>query len=390
MMSHVLGVFACASTVVAGEAAPGPRKAAGLEPLPAELRGRVEASIGRGLEFLAATQRPDGGWKGLLESDPAITSLAAKCFNQHPKYGRNHPIVKSAIERVLTYRQKDGGIYPDGIGLRNYYTSVCLMMLAAADDPKLGQTIQSAQGFLKGLQWDEDEEIQPENSWYGGAGYGKHKRPDLSNTQMMLEALKQSGLPADDPTYRKALKFIERCQMSSETNDQAFAREAHEGGFIYTPVNGGESKAGTIRIQGREQLRCYGSMTYAGFKSMLHADLDRKDPRIRRALDWISRHYTLDVNPNMPGRQSREGLYYYYHVFARALQAWGEPRLADHMGVKHDWRSDLCRKLLSLQHGDGSWTNAEDRWHEGNPVYVTALAVLALQTVLGQGVSPAS
>jgi squalene-hopene/tetraprenyl-beta-curcumene cyclase len=256
------------------------------------------------------------------------------------------------------------------------------MMLSAAKDPALSETIASAQRFLKNLQWDEAERVQPEDVWYGGAGYGKHKRPDLSNTQMMLEALKQSGLPADDPTYRKALKFIERCQMSSETNDQPFARETQEGGFIYSPANGGESKAGTVVIQGQRQLRCYGSMTYAGFKSMLHANLAHNDPRVRRALDWICRHYTLDENPNMPGQQSRQGLFYYYHLFARALDAWGQQHLVDHKGIKHDWRADLCSKLLSLQNSDGSWTNNEDRWHEGNPVYVTALATLALQTAI--------
>lgn len=379
------GVLVGAGVVLGGEPAPAKAGAGkGLAPLPAALCTRVETGINRGLQFLAATQQPNGGWKGMLETDPAITALAAKCFIQNTRYGSRHAIVQKAIDFVLTFRQKDGGIYPDGLGLRNYYTSVCLMMLAAADDPKLGQTLNEAQGFLKRLQWDEGEQVGPENAWYGGAGYGEHKRPDLSNTQMMLEALKQSGLPADDPTYRKALTFIERCQMSSETNDQPFARETREGGFIYTPANGGESKAGNIVIRGQRQLRCYGSMTYAGFKSMLHANLDRDDPRIGLALEWISRHYTLDHNPNMPDRQSRQGLFYYYHIFARALRAWGQPHLVDHHGVQHDWRAELCKKLVSLQNSDGSWTNQEDRWHEGNPVYVTALATLALQTVLAK------
>ena len=93
----------------------------------------------------------------------------------------------------------------------------------------------------------------------GGAGYGKNKRPDLSNTQLMLEALKQSGLPSSDPTYKKALKFIERCQMLSQTNDQPFARGARNGGFIYTAANNGESKAGPEFEAGRQMLRSYGS-----------------------------------------------------------------------------------------------------------------------------------
>ena len=84
----------------------------------------------------------------------------------------------------------------------------------------------------------------------------------------------------------------------------------------------------------------------------------------------------------MPGQQSLQGLYYYYHVFARALRAWGEPVIPDDKGVKHSWREDLCRKLISLQNKDGSWVNTADRWYEGNPSLVTAYAVLALQTAL--------
>ena len=123
-------------------------------------------------------------------------------------------------------------------------------------------------------------------------------------------------------------------------------------------------------------------MTYAGFKSMLYAKVDRNDVRVRRAVDWIRRHYTLDHNPNMPHAQSKEGLYYYYHVFARAMRAWGDETIRDADGVPHEWREELCKKLLSLQRDDGSWANEEDRWFEGNPHLVTAYSVLALQTSL--------
>ena len=125
-------------------------------------------------------------------------------------------------------------------------------------------------------------------------------------------------------------------------------------------------------------------MTYAGFKSMLYADVDRDDVRVRRAWDWIRRHYTLDRNPNMPHAQSEQGLYYYYHVFARALHAWGEPAVTDTHGVPHRWREELCEKLISLQRSDGSWMNEQDRWYEGNPHLVTAYAILAMQTALNQ------
>jgi len=361
---------------------PPAKQAAPVSALSTKARHDAQAAIDRGLAFFKATQRADGGWESMDRSDPAITAMVGKCFIQHKNFGPSHPLVQKALALMLTFRHDDGGIYTEGLGLRNYYTSVCLMALAAAKDEKYKPHISKAQSFLKNLQWDEVEDIDESNPWYGGAGYGRNKRPDLSNTQMMLEALKQSGLATTDPTYKKALKFIQRCQNLSASNDQAFARGANDGGFVYTPANNGESKAGTVMVEGQPRLRSYGSMTYAGFKSYLYADLDRNDPRVQAALKWIQRHYTLDHNPNMPGEQSLQGLYYYYHVFARALRAWGEPVIADGKGVKHSWREDLCRKLISLQNKDGSWVNTADRWYEGNPALVTAYAVLALQTAL--------
>jgi squalene-hopene/tetraprenyl-beta-curcumene cyclase len=175
--------------------------------------------------------------------------------------------------------------------------------------------------------------------------------------------------------------FIERCQLLGTTNDQPFAAGSVDGGFVYTPANGGESMAGTDADGDRPKLRSYGSMTYAAFKSMLYAKLDRDDPRVKAAMDWIRKNYTLDHNPNMPGEQSKQGLYYYYYVFARAMKAWGENSITDSAGMDHAWRTELTEKLLSLQRPDGSWYNDADRWFESNPYLVTSYAVLALQDV---------
>lgn len=377
-----------AVSVVAAESAPSSRPDS-HSGLPAALRAKAEAAIGRSLKRLETTQLPDGGWKGFDDAaDPAITSMVGLCFVRDPHYGPRHAVVRKALRYVLSCKQKDGGIYGD-VGVKNYSGSVALMFLSALRDPALKDEVAVQQKFLKDLQWYEDKKddagkpVDGSHPWYGGAGYGHGKRPDLSNTQMMLDALHQSGLPPTDPAYKRALVFIQRCQMCAETNDQPFAAKARDGGFIYSPANGGESKAGMMTYGDDQVLRSYGSMTYAGFKSMLYAGLDRGDKRVQLAWRWIRSNYTLDSNPNMPGRQSSEGLYYYYHVFAKALAAWGEPAVIDMEDNRHDWRGDLCRKLLSLQKPDGSWVNVADRWMEGNPDLVSAYAILALQETLG-------
>ncbi|MCB9849981.1 MAG: terpene cyclase/mutase family protein [Phycisphaerales bacterium] len=355
--------------------------AADGEKLSPELRKRTDAAIDRGLAFLRNAQAPDGGWRAFENTDPAFTALAAKCFAQAPDYGPKHEVTQRAFDFIAKSAQPDGGIYIPDEGHRNYYTSVAVMALALSPEMRHREIVAKAQKFLTGLQWDEAEGYEKDQVFYGGAGYGHGKRPDLSNTQMMLEALHDSGLSPENPVYKKALVFISRCQMLPETNDQPFAAGG-DGGFIYSAANGGESKAGTDERDGRKVLRCYGSMTYSGFKSMLYAGLAHDDPRVRAAYDWIRQNYTLDANPNMPDAQAQQGLFYFYHVFARAMQAWGEDTIVDAKGGQHDWRADLCEKLISLQHPDGSWINPTDRWYESNPNLVTAYSVLALQATL--------
>ena len=215
---------------------------------------------------------------------------------------------------------------------------------------------------------------------FGGFGYGRHQRPDLSNTQFALEALHHAGVNPKDPAFEAALTFLSRTQNHSETNDQPWAGD--DGGFAYTAANGGESMAEEfVGPDGRRMLRSDGSMTYAGLKSMIYAGLTKDDPRVKAAFDWIRSNWTLDENPGMRELSpdvARQGLYYYYYVFAAALDAYDQPVITDARGGRHDWRVDLIDKLASLQKTDGSWVG-EKRWMEDNPVLTTAYVVLALQ-----------
>jgi len=378
MLPSVIIAVASVSVIAASSTADGEKKSDGLS---SELRQKAELAVERGLTFLKAAQLEDGGWSGFDQSDPAITALVVDCFARHPDYGPTHPLVERAYDMILRFAQPDGGIYIPDQGLMNYYTSVAVMALSRSKSPKAAAAVEKAQKFLTGLQWDESEDYDRSNVFYGGAGYGHSKRPDLSNTQMMLEALHQSGLSPEHPVYKKAIVFITRCQMLEETNDQPFAKHG-DGGFIYSPANGGESKAGEESVDGVTRLRSYGSMTYSGYKSLLYAGLTPSDPRVRAARQWIGRHYTLEQNPNMPAEQGKQGLYYYYHVFARAMDASGREVVNGPENAEHIWRADLCRKLIDLQQPDGSWVNSEDRWYESNPQLVTAYSVAALLTAL--------
>ena len=89
---------------------------------------------------------------------------------------------------------------------------------------------------------------------------------------------------------------------------------------------------------------------------------------------WIAKHYDLDSNPGM----GDSGLYYYYHTFAKALNALGQDEFKDDKGESHNWRHELIAALAERQQKDGSWVNSNARWLEGDANLVTGYALLAL------------
>jgi squalene-hopene/tetraprenyl-beta-curcumene cyclase len=283
------------------------------------------------------------------------------------------PVVAKALTYLEKHRHDDGGIYGKGSAYKNYETSLAIVCFQEANrDGRYDKLLAGAEKFVKKEQWDEDEGHELSSMNYGGAGYGSHERPDLSNTSFLVDALHSVGRGEDDPAIQKALVFISRCQnLESEHNTSPFAAKVNDGGFYYTPAAGGQSQAGLTPDGG---LRSYASMTYAGLKSMIYAGLSADDPRVKAAYEWIQRHYTLDENPGM----GDNGLFYYYHTFAKALDAIGDAVLVDSAGKSHDWRNELAAKLASLQKDDGSWINSNNRWYEGDPNLVTSYALLAL------------
>jgi squalene-hopene/tetraprenyl-beta-curcumene cyclase len=330
----------------------------------------VAAMVEKAAAFLRARQKPEGWWS--TEREPGITALVATALLRSGRATAADPAVTRALGYLERFLSPQGGL-PD-VAHANYATAITLLAFREANtNGRYNRAIEAGQGFLKTMQWDEGEGKGKDSAFYGGAGYGgKNSRPDLSNTAFFIEALRDTGLPADDPALQKALVFVSRCQnLQSEFNDQSWAGKVNDGGFIYTAANGGSSFAGNEPGGG---LRSYAGMTYAGLKSMIYAGLTADDPRVKGALRYIEKHYTLDENPGM----GQAGLYYYYHTFAKALALLGRTTLTDASGQRHDWRADVTAALAKRQNADGSWVNPADRFLEGDPNLVTAYGLLAL------------
>jgi len=353
---------------VTGANEPGPE----LSP---ELKSKADGLMQKAVEYYRSVQAEDGSF-GEGDYAPAMTALAITGILRSGQTPITDPAVLKGLAFLEKFVQKDGGIYVAGSNNRNYPTAIALLAFAQANkDHRYDDVIKKAAEYLKSDQWDEKEGIDPSSPKYGGTGYGgpSKTRPDLSNTAYFLEALEAAGVPKDDPAYKRALLFVTRCQnLSGEgANDLPAAKLIDDGGFYYTPAQADYNPAGFDANGG---LRSYGSMTYAGLKSFIHAGLNKDDRRVKAAEEWIKKHYTLLENPGM----GQAGLYYYYHTFAKALDILAVEEFQAADGASHDWRKDLINVLAEKQAKDGSWTNPEKRWMESDGRLTTAYGLLAL------------
>jgi squalene-hopene/tetraprenyl-beta-curcumene cyclase len=345
---------------------------------------KAAAAITKGLEYLKTQQKPDNSWERPGDP-PAVSALVLKAFMQNSKYDADQPFLEKGFDKLLSYQRPDGGIYRDL--LANYNTAIAISALAASKEAEYQPQMQKAVAYLRRLQWTDKIDALPERQQvaatdprYGGFGYGKRERPDGSNLQIAMDALHDACVLPSDPAYAAAVTFVSRLQNHKETNDQPWA--GTDGGFIYTDADGGNSPAGEYTgPDGKPMFRSYGSMTYAGLKSMIYAGLSKDDPRVVAAMGWIRDNWTWDENPGIKlgdGNVSESGLYYYFHTAARTLHAFGQPIITDSHNKPHDWRHELIDKIASLQKPDGSWTG-QTKWMENNPTLATAFAVLSLE-----------
>ncbi len=358
----LLACIVLAATVQAGE----PGDPAGPD---AKLHREI---VQRGLQYLASHgQASDGSFSKFAGTGP--TSLAVTAMLQNGRTPQD-PAVAKGLKYLESCVHANGGIYAAGIMFGNYETCAAIMCLEEANrDGRYDDLLGKAEKYVRGVQWNETRDRDETDIYYGGSGYGGSTRPDLSNTAFLVDALKARGADSNDEAIQQALTFVSRCQnLETEHNTTKFSSKVNDGGFYYTCAADRQDEE---RMTADGGLRSYGSMSYAGLKSMIYAGLERDDPRVKAAVTWIGKHYDVKSNPGM----GAAGLYYYYHTFAKSLDVLGDDFIKDADGVKHDWRRDLTEELAARQQENGSWVNTESsRWMEGDPNLVTAFALLAL------------
>jgi squalene-hopene/tetraprenyl-beta-curcumene cyclase len=368
------GLGTLAVTATAAESAPA-AAAPAATPDAKPLAERCKEAMARGFEAILKEQAADGSW-GKPQGSVGVTALITDGLLEAGKTAKD-PAVAKALAYLLKAQKEDGGIYDDA-GLRTYATSISALALLHADAKGYAEQIKKAEVFMEKTQWGADESIEKSNPNYGGIGYGKSNRPDMSNTSIaadMFKALEEAGVPHDSQLWSRMVVFASRSQDRSESNDGAFAG-TDSGGGIYSPV---ESKAEMIELpDGRKVMRTYGSMTYAVLKAFVFANLSLEDGRVKAAMDWIRKNWTFEENPGM----GQQGLYYYYMTAARTLTAYSKAaktdKIVDARRRSHEWKTELAEAILKRQRPDGAWLNDADRWFEGYAPIPTSYCLIAL------------
>lgn len=354
------------------------------------VRREGQDAVRKGLQWLENKQKPGGFWSS--PEWPALTGFAVWAMALDEAY-RDSEAVEEGVEYIKSHVQKNGGIYVvpkiefKGGGKSNYNTAISMVALHLTGREDVRSIVLNARNFVAAGQHLGGD------VYHGGFGYDastKRAYADLSNTYIAMEALELTESAEDFRTQgekaeidkKAAEEFVSKIQNRKESNDADWVSETPEnkGGFAYHPE---ESKAGTIKgDDGTVYFRSFGSMTYAGMLSLIYADVDRNDPRVKSALDWSTRHWTLDENPGM----GNQGLFYFYNVLSKALAVYGENQLVAEDGTTINWRQEFIKRLVSMQkineEGHGYWVNEENRFWEADPVLVTGYTLIALQVAL--------
>lgn len=321
----------------------------------------MRKSLVRAVDFLKS-QRNGENWS----SHPGITALCVLGILESPiPENEKRELTGHSLGYLSGLQAEDGSISGNEKSTANYSTAFALMAMSASGDKAFGKAKEKARAYLEKIQTDEGEGCAKDGISYGGMGYNGNGRPDLNNLQVAMEALSAAGAESGDPAVKKALVFVNRCQATEE-ND--LMPNVQDGSFAYGPA-----LLSYANDAGAESLKS-GSLAISGLKCLLLCKPGQDDPRVKLALSWLERNFSLDENPGT----GRAGLYFYYFNLSRTLRLMNLRELHGSGGDSVKWPEELAIRLLRKQRGDGSWVNTNAKYMENNPVLATAYALCAM------------
>ena len=188
-----------------------------------DLEGLRRQMIQDGVAFLATRQSESGSFSESPRVGIGPTLIAAMGLLR-AGVNLDEPVLAKTMKFLEKSVHEDGGVYSDGMHLSTYESCIGLVcfMLAneRAGDGRYDEIIKNAEKFVRSSQFNSANGVTKNDEYFGGVGYGADSmtRPDLSNTQFFIEALREVGAGEDDPAIQDALVFVSRCQNLESTD----------------------------------------------------------------------------------------------------------------------------------------------------------------------------
>ena len=316
--------------------------------------GRVDLATDKGLQYLAATQLPDGSWPltGLGPST-GVTSVAVLAFmakGNIPGQGPYGETVNRGIRYILSQAMDSGLIVArGGTSGPMYNHGMSTLMLSQAlgmCDQDLAAQIRPvlSRGIALTLKSQALPRKDPQHT--GGWRYNPSSDDaDISCTGwqlLSLRAAKDCGADVPKAAIDAAVEYIKRSASPG-------------GGFSY--------QAGTtVAAYARSNRARAGT----GIVSLEICSRHLEPEAVAAA------NYLVDHAPQFPANDEANLAFYYaaYYCSQAMFQ----------MGDRY-WQIERPRMealLLSIQRPDGSWPSADWTDQGAGPVYCTAMSILSL------------
>jgi squalene-hopene/tetraprenyl-beta-curcumene cyclase len=363
---------------------------------------RMDRGLAAAAQFLIEHQDTDGAWRsdtyGVFKDGPSLTPLVLETLLGLPPTEKSEAACRKGAAYLARMVGPDGSINEGPHGL-SYPVYTAVFSVRALSRPQMADFRPARDAWLRFLrqrQLTEDLGWQPADKQYGGWGYssqipgkprlGEPIQPltesNLSATTFALEALQAAGCSPDDPAFKKALIFVQRCQNFSEEVSQADA-SYDDGGFFFIYDDAVRNKAGAAGKDRNCRVRfsSYGSTTADGVRCLLACGLSLNHPRVQASRTWLENNFRPSVHPGKYGpdrEMNRQAVYFYYSLsVAKAFHSLGDKEIEAGNG-RLNWASALTEDLLKRQQSDGSWINSAVAVREDDPVVATCLATQAL------------
>jgi hypothetical protein len=318
---RTLALLICLGLLAAPAAARSAQKDLAVTP-------ELEATVTKGLEYLAETQQVDGAWPGRYGQLSGIVGLAALSFLAHgemPGEGPYGEVIDKAVAYIVDTQAPNGLLLGRSGGSAMYSHGFATLALAEVygntDNPKVGPALKKAVGLILSAQ-------NATGGWRYNVG-STDADTTVSGAQMVaLRAAAQAGIEVPLEAVRRGVGYYHDCYCAG-------------GGFGYTGPSGTNATRSGI------------GLLVLSLSGAYHSD------EAKTTADWCL--------ANLPATWMQSHRYYTAYYNSQAMyQAGGK--------YWRMWNGTINPRIMDLQELDGSW-----RGGSAGPAGDTAMALLSLE-----------